>query len=406
MKKKILIVGAGQAACSLAGKYRQQDSEAAITIVGEERYLPYQRPPLSKKYVTGEMSVESLFLRPEAWYQKNDISLLSGHRVVRIDRKSKQVELDDGRVLDYDKLALTTGTRPRALPSEMGGELKGVYVVRGIDDANAFATEVASGRRALVIGGGYIGLEAAAVLSKQGLQVRVVEIADRILQRVACAETSNYFRQLHHENGVQIDEGLGVKRLVGDNGSVVGAEFSDGSAMEVDFVIVGVGVVANDDLARDAGLNVDQGILVNSFGQTNDKDIYAAGDCTRFEYLGQMVRLESVQNAVDQAESTAANMAGFETPYTPYPWFWSDQFNVKLQIAGLNQSYTDTVTRIGAKPGSLSVWYFANERLVSVDAMNDPRTFMTAKKMFSSNQLASIEQIRDPDFDPRSVLGA
>lgn len=406
MKTKILIVGAGQAACSLAGKYRQQDSEAAITIIGEERYLPYQRPPLSKKYVTGEMSVESLFLRPEAWYQKNDISLVSGLRVMRIDRKSKQVQLDDGRLLDYDKLALTTGTRPRTLPSEMGGNLKGVYPIRGIEDANACAAEISLGRRALVIGGGYIGLEAAAVLSKQGLQVRVVEMADRILQRVACAETSNYFRLLHQENGVQIDEGLGVKRLVGDKGHVVGAEFSDDSAMEVDFVIVGVGVVANDELAQDAGLNVNQGILVNSFGQTNDKDIYAAGDCTRFEYLGQMVRLESVQNAVDQAESTASNMAGFETQYTPQPWFWSDQFDVKLQIAGLNQGYTDTVTRTGAKPSSLSVWYFASGRLVSVDAMNDPRTFMTAKKMLSSNQLASVEQIRDPDFDPRSVLDA
>ncbi|EKE67556.1 MULTISPECIES: NAD(P)/FAD-dependent oxidoreductase [Rhodobacterales] len=404
MEKQILIVGAGQAACSLAGKYRQLDSDAVITIVGDEEYLPYQRPPLSKKFVTGEMSVESLFLRPNAWYERNNISLISGRRVVHIDRNSKQIQLDDRRILHYDMLALTTGTRPRVLPSEIGGDLKGVYLVRGIDDAKALATEMTVGRRALVIGGGYIGLEAAAAFRSQGLQVRVVEMADRILQRVSCAETSNYFRKLHHENGVQIYEGLGVERLIGDNGRVVAAEFSDGSTMEVDFVIVGVGVVANDELACEADLEVDQGILVNAFGQTNDKDIFAAGDCTRFKYLGHMIRLESVQNAVDQAESVAANMAGVETAYFPFPWFWSDQFDVKLQIAGLNQGYTDTVVRKGAKPRSMSVWYFSNGRLISVDAINDPRIFMIAKKMLSSNRLASIEQLRDHDFDPKSIL--
>lgn len=404
MRKKIIVIGAGQAACSLAGKYRKLDGDATITIVGEETYLPYQRPPLSKKYATGELNVEALFLRPLAWYEKNKITLITGHRAVRIDREGMQIHLDDGRSLDYDKLALTTGTRPRPLPDAVGGALAGVYLVRGIDDVDAFASEISAGRSALVIGGGYIGLEAAAVLKKRGLSVRVVEMADRILQRVACAETSDYFRILHKENGVIIDEGLGLKQLIGNNDRVVGAEFSDGSSMDVDFVLVGIGVFANDELATEAGLDVDQGILVNEFGQTSDVNIYSAGDCTRFIYQDQMVRLESVQNAVDQAESAASNMADLETPYVPLPWFWSDQYDVKLQIAGLNLNYTQTVTRMGIKSGSMSVWYFAEGLLVSVDAMNDPRAFITAKKMLATGQLISVEQAKDATFDPKSVL--
>lgn len=404
MKKQIVIIGAGQAACSLAGKYRKLDSEAAITIIGEEPYIPYQRPPLSKKYATGDMELEALFLRPQMWYKKNEITLITGHRVARISRGNKQIHLDDGRSFAYDKLAITTGTRPRPLPKTSGGSLTGVYLVRGIDDVAAFAAEIVPNRTALVIGGGYIGLEAAAVLNKRGLTVRVVEMADRILRRVACSETSEYFRKLHSDNGVTIDENLGLKRLVGDNNRVVSAEFSDGTAMDVDFVLVGIGVLANDELANEAGLDVDQGILVNSFGQTSDTDIYSAGDCTRFIYQDKLVRLESVQNAVDQAETTALNMAGIATSYAPQPWFWSDQYNVKLQIAGLNQNYTKIVTRTGAKPSSMSVWYFEQERLVSVDAMNDPRAFMTAKKMLETGQLITIEQAKNLDFDPRSIL--
>lgn len=404
MGQHIIIVGAGQAACSLAAKYRALDEVADITIIGEERHLPYQRPPLSKKYATGEMAVDSLFLRPVDWYVKNNIQCITGCRVLKIDPKLKTVKLDDDRILTYNKLALTTGARPREFPKAIGGSLKGVYLVRGIDDVDGFIDELVEGQRALIIGGGYIGLEAAAVLNKAGLQVRVVEMAERILQRVACEKTSDYFRNLHAEKGVVINENLGVTRLLESNGRVVGAEFSDGSRTDLDFILVGIGVIANDELAKEAGLAVDNGILVDVFGQTSEPDIYAAGDCTRFKYQDQSIQLESVQNAVDQAESVACNMAGEKSDYQPMPWFWSDQYDVKLQIAGLNLDYTDTVVRAGARPGSQSIWYFHGNWFVSVDAMNDPRSFMVGKKLLATGKSINPDQAADTQFDLKSLL--
>ena len=404
MSQRVLIVGAGQAACSMAAKLRELDSNAKITIIGEENHLPYQRPPLSKKYATGEMTLDSLILRPANWYEDNDIHCITGRRVVQIDPDAKTVLLDDDQVLEFDKLALTTGTRPRELPASIGGDLDGVYVIRGIDHVDNFASEMVEGRTALVIGGGYIGLEAAAVLKNKGLNVRVVEMAERILQRVACSATSDFFRTLHQERGVQIDEGLGLSRLIEKDGCVSGAEFSDGSSMELDFVLVGIGVVTNQELAEQAGIACDNGISVNRYGQTSKSDIYAAGDCTRFEYKGQLIRLESVQNAIDQAECVAKNIAGETTKYLPYPWFWSDQYDVKLQIAGLNLGYDKVVSRAGAREGTQSVWYFDNGKFISVDAMNDPRSFMVGKKLLEGGLPITPEQAADTELELKSLM--
>jgi len=404
MRKRIVIVGAGQAACSLAAKYRALDKYAEITIIGQENYLPYQRPPLSKKYATGQMPLESLLLRPHEWYENNCISYTLGCRVASIDPKSKTIKLDNQNIIPYDKLALTTGSRNRKFPKSLGGSLEGVYSIRGIDDVDKFLDKMKEGSRVLVVGGGYIGLEAAAVFNTAGLMVRVVEMADRILNRVACEKTSSYFRDLHTGKGVIINENFGVKQLVGKNGKVSEVEFSDGSGMTVDFVLIGIGVLARNELAKNAGIAVNNGILVNRFGQTSEPDIFAAGDCTEFSYQNQYIRLESVQNAVDQAESVASNMAGIANEYSPLPWFWSDQFDVKLQIAGLNHNYTNTITRTGARPGSQSIWYFNKDEFVSVDAMNDPRSFMVGKKLLEKGKSITPEQASDSRFDLKTLL--
>ncbi|MBL4600677.1 MAG: NAD(P)/FAD-dependent oxidoreductase [Rhizobiaceae bacterium] len=404
MGQQVIIVGAGQAACSMAAKLRELDSDAKITIIGEESHLPYQRPPLSKKYATGEMDLDSLMLRPADWYEVNDIQCITGLRVESIDTNAKSILLSDGKSLNYDKLALTTGSRPRALPASIGGELDGVYVVRGIDHVDSFASEMVEGRSALVIGGGYIGLEAAAVLARKGLKVRVVEMSDRILQRVACSATSDFFRALHSGHEVEISENLGLARLIEKDGRVCGAEFSDGSSGEYDFVLVGIGVLANSELAEEAGIACDNGITVNGFGQTSNSDIYAAGDCAKFEYKSQFIRLESVQNAIDQAECAAKNIAGVETDYHPHPWFWSDQYDVKLQIAGLNLGYDQVVLRPGAREGTQSIWYFDQGKFISVDAMNDPRSFMVGKRLLEKGLPITPEQAGDVDLELKTLM--
>ncbi|MEO0363038.1 MAG: FAD-dependent oxidoreductase, partial [Pseudomonadota bacterium] len=341
MADPIIIVGAGQAGASLAAKLRALGHEGPITLIGEEPAPPYQRPPLSKKYLLGEMEEARLQLRPPEFYEDEKIELLTGVAATALDPAAKTVTLSDGTTRRYDKLALTTGSRPRRLPASIGGDLPGVFTVRDLADVDAMAPAFREGARVLIVGGGYIGLEAAAVAAAKGLRVTVVEAAERILRRVAAPATSDFFRALHESHGVEIREGAAVARLVG-SASVEAAELADGERLEVDFVVVGVGVQPNQELAAEAGLAVDEtlgGIAVDAAGRTSNADVFAAGDCASFPYEGRRVRLESVQNAIDQAEAAAAAMLGEALSYAPTPWFWSDQYDVKLQIAGLNQGY-------------------------------------------------------------------
>ncbi|NRB36093.1 MAG: FAD-dependent oxidoreductase, partial [Rhodobacteraceae bacterium] len=366
-----IVIGAGQAGASLVAKLRASGFEGEITLIGAEPSPPYQRPPLSKAYLLGDMAVERLYLRPESFYAEQNITLRLGQKVTRIDPVARRVHLGD-EVLSYDQLALTTGSHPRYLPASIGGDLAGVHVVRDLADVDALAPAVAEPARALVVGGGYIGLEAAAVAAKRGVSVTLVEMADRILQRVAAPETSDYFRDLHRGHGVDIREGIGLTRLIGEEERVTGAELSDGTLLKLDFVIVGVGITPATDLAEAAGLVVENGIAVDAMGQTSDPHIWAAGDCASFPWKGQRIRLESVPNAIDQAEVVAQNMMGAQKNYVATPWFWSDQYDVKLQIAGLNIGYDHVIARDG-DGGSVSHWYYAGERLLAVDAMSDPR---------------------------------
>ncbi|MGR3702042.1 MAG: NAD(P)/FAD-dependent oxidoreductase [Paracoccaceae bacterium] len=400
----VVVIGAGQAGSSLVAKLRNSGFEGKVTLIGAEAVPPYQRPPLSKAYLLGDMTLDRLFLRPESFYAEHAIDLRLNTRVTGIDRAARQVHVG-GDVIAYDHLVLTTGSDPRRLPASIGGTLAGVFVVRDLADVDAMAPHVAAGRRALIVGGGYIGLEAAAVAAKRGLQVTLVEMADRILQRVAAPETSDYFRDLHQSHGVTIREGVGLDRLLGE-GHVTGARLSDGTELEVDLVIVGVGIAPATALAETAGLEIENGIKVDARGQTSDPAIWAAGDCASFPWKGGRIRLESVPNAIDQAECVAENIMGAAKDYVATPWFWSDQYDVKLQIAGLNAGYDRTVLRPGDKPGSQSVWYFRGDVLLAVDAMNDPRAYMIGKRLIEAGHSPAPAAVADPATPLKSLMPA
>jgi len=400
----IVVIGAGQAGASLVAKLRVMGYMGAITLIGEEGAPPYQRPPLSKAYLLGEMEKERLFLRPEAFYADNKITLKLADTAVAIDRKDKVV-VSGGERFAYDQLAITTGSVPRRLPGAIGGELGGVHVVRTLADVDEMAPEVTAGKRMLVVGGGYIGLEAAAVASKLGLSVTLIEMAERILQRVAAPETSDYFRALHERHGVDIRDGVGLTRLLGDT-QVTGAELSDGTTLDVDVVVAGIGITPASALAEAAGIEVENGIKVDIQGRTSDPSIWSAGDCASFPYRGDRIRLESVQNAIDQAEAVALNMLGADADYVPKPWFWSDQYDVKLQIAGLNTGYDAVVTRPGGAEGRMSFWYYAGETLLAVDAMNDPRAYMVGKRLIEGGTSPDKTVIADPTTDLKALLRA
>ncbi|MDQ1185578.1 NAD(P)/FAD-dependent oxidoreductase [Agrobacterium larrymoorei] len=404
MSGRLVIVGAGQAAFALAAKLRALKDDRPITIIGSEDVLPYQRPPLSKKYLMGEMTFDRLEFRPAEWFVENNVDIRLSTWVEEIDRNAKTVRMQDGSLLDYDKLALTTGAAPRELPAGVGGDLEGVLTVRDKRDADRLMEEMQPGRRLLVIGGGYIGLEAAAVARQLGLEVTLIEMADRILQRVASAETATIMRDIHVAKGVSIREKTGLVRLDGKDGRVAKAELSDGSTLEVDFVIAGIGVTPNDRLARESGLKVGNGILVDEFTRTSDPDIHAMGDCTLLPMEGASVRLESVQNAVDQAEAAALVLSGQEQPYRPKPWFWSDQYDVKLQIAGFNAGYDETVLRPGQREGSHSIWYFSRGRFIAVDAINDAKAYVTGKKLLDSGVQPNRAVLADHAADLKLLL--
>lgn len=398
----IVVVGAGQAGSSLVEKLRNSGFEGKVTLIGAEPHPPYQRPPLSKKYLLGDMPLDRLYLRPETFYREQNITLRLGLPITKIDPNGRSILLDN-EVVSYDHLALTTGSVPRSLPAAIGGALDGVHVVRDLRDVDAMAPRFDAKARVLIVGGGYIGLEAAAVAATKGLEVTLVEMADRILQRVAAPQTSDFFRNLHQSHGVDIREGVGLERIFG-NRTVTGAALTDGSVLDLDFIIAGVGVTPATGLAEQAGLEIDNGIKTNVLGQSSDPHIWAAGDCASLPYRGGRIRLESVQNAIDQAETVAENMLGANRPYQPMPWFWSDQYDVKLQIAGLNNGYDHVVTRPGEKDGAVSFWYYNKASLLAVDAANDPRTYMIGKRLIEAGKSPAIDVIEDPKSDLKALL--
>ena len=397
-----IVIGAGQAGAEVISKLRDQGHEDRLVLIGQENYLPYQRPPLSKKYMAGEMTLERLFLRPKEFYTEKNVELHIGKSALRIDPDQQIVEFNDGN-LDYDHLVLATGSRPRDLPPYIGGKVKNLFTMRDLNDANSIGAFMKSGMRLLIVGGGYIGLEAAATARKFGVDVTLVEIEERILKRVAAKETSDFIRSLHISNGVNIKEAVGLGKLEIADDKVLSASLTDGSDINVDFVIVGIGITPNTELAEGANLKINNGILINDKCQTSVSNIYAAGDCTSFEYKDTLVRLESVGNAIDQAAIVAQNIMKQNTNYIPKPWFWSDQYDLKLQIAGLNTGYDEVVVRKG-KNKQVSHWYFKGQSLLAVDALNDPRCYMIGKRLIEENKSPSKNQLRDENFNLKVLL--
>lgn len=399
----VVVVGAGQAGCALVAKLRAEGFDGQITLIGEEPVPPYQRPPLSKAYLLGEMEEERLYLRPAQFYADHGIGLRLSAQVSAIDPAARTVTVG-GEVIGYDALALTTGSTPRRLPVEIGGDLPGVLVMRNLADADRLSPYLVAGRRVLIVGGGYIGLEAAAVCAKRGLQVTVIEAAPRILQRVAAPQTSDYFRALHQAHGVTVLEGVGLKHFTDLGGHVAGAVLADGRELPVDLVIVGVGITPNTELAQAAGLVIDNGIATDAFGRTSDPAIWAAGDCASFVWNGQRMRLESVGNAIDQAEVVALNIMARGVEYVPTPWFWSDQYDCKLQIGGLNSGYDSVHVRQAGE--GRSHWYYRGGQLLAVDAMNDSRAYMIGKRLIEGGKSPAPAVVTDPATDLKALLKA
>ena len=406
MSARTVIVGASHAGVAAAAKLRSLSADADITLISSDAYFPYHRPVLSKAYLADKASLTDIQLRPPSWYDENGVRLLLGTRVTAVDRAAKAVSLSNGDILPYDNLVLATGAVPRRLPAAMGGELPNVYCVRDLNDANRLKSEMLEGRKLVVIGGGYIGLEAASEASKKGLSVTVLEAADRILQRVAAKETSDHIRVLHKGHGVDIREGVQVWRIAETHDRASGVELADGALIAADFIIAGIGIIPDIDLAESAGLETANGIVVDEALRSSDPTIYAIGDCASFPRNGTHLRLESVQNANDQGNVAASNIAGQTLAYNAVPWFWSDQFDLKLQIAGLNIGYDQVVVRQGANPASRAHFYFRGDLFLSADCFNDPLTFAMSRKILELAKPLAKEQAADSSFALKTLISA
>ncbi|MFK7888097.1 MAG: NAD(P)/FAD-dependent oxidoreductase [Gammaproteobacteria bacterium] len=379
-----IIVGASHAGVQSALRLRRLGFEGRITMLGDEPHAPYHRPPLSKDYLTGEKPQERIALVPEAGYAKNGIDLRRDERATGVHCETRMLKLQDDRYLNYDHLILALGARVRRLNIQ-GSDLPGIHYLRNIGHVNAIRDQVVAGGKAVVVGGGYIGLETAASLRKLGMDVTIVESLERVLQRVTGKVVSNFYRRLHESQGVKIIESDQVTHFEGTK-SVRAVQLASETRLPADLVIVGIGVIPNTEIAATAGLAVDNGICVDQFARTADEHVYAVGDCASFVHplYDRRVRIESVQNAGEQALAAARSIVGAPEPYTAVPWFWSDQFDVKLQIAGLSHGADEVLVRGDAHEGAgFSVLHIKDGRLLAIDAINATKDFVHGRKLIA-----------------------
>ncbi len=393
----VVIVGAGQAAATAAATLRQCKFEGSVVIVGDESVIPYQRPPLSKGYLKGDVPVERLWLKPESWYVDQSVELIVGDAAVEIAPGVQEIELASGTRIGYQQLIIATGAEPMTLPLP-GAELSNVHVLRSVADVNRMQPAARTGATVTVVGAGYIGLEAAAALRTMGLEVRVLERATRILQRVTSSILSDYFRRLHHSHGVDIRESVRVTGFAGSDGGVSHVQVEDSGDLTTDFVLIGVGVRPRQALAEAAGIACANGIIVDRECRTSDPCVYAIGDCAEREITpyGYRGRLESVHNAIEQGKRAALSIAGRPAPAPECPWFWSDQYDTKLQIAGLSTGHDGVVIRGSTENRSFAVFYLRDEQLVAVDAVNSPREFATSKALILARACVDRGLLADP----------
>ncbi len=403
----VAVIGAGQAGFQAASSLRQEGFGGRVVLIGDEPVLPYQRPPLSKSYLAGQCGLDEVWLRPENFYEKQNIELLTGETVTAIDRRGRAVRLASGTAIECDHIVLATGARCRALPVA-GAELDGVLPLRTLADADLLRERLAAAREVVVVGAGFIGLEFASVAIAAGCAVRIVEVTHQPMGRVVSAEISRYFTERHRAWGAEILLGTGVVRVRGDGNRATAVETSDGRILPADLVLVCIGVIPNVELARDAGLAADNGIVVDETLHTAAPEITAIGDCANFptRFAAGRVRLESVQNGVDQAREVAAHIAGKRVGvYDKVPWFWSDQRDLKLQIAGITTGHDRAVLRGDSDSGSFSVFCFKGERLLGVESVNRPADHILARRLLAlADPGLSPAQAADASYDLRAHL--
>jgi 3-phenylpropionate/trans-cinnamate dioxygenase ferredoxin reductase subunit len=407
MKNGTVIIGSGQAGFQTAASLRTEGYQEKITLIGEEPHIPYQRPPLSKGFPLGTQDFESIELRPKQFYQDHQIDLLAGEKVAAIERAARQVKLESGRLFPYEKLVLAVGARNRTL-SLKGAELDGVLYLRSLDEAVVVKDRLKNAQNIVVIGGGFIGLELAAVACSLGKSVTVLEALPRLMPRVVAPLISDFYRELHKSKGVKVVCGASVSEMEGLSGKVRGVLLSDGTQYSADLVLIGVGVVPNIELAQNAGLRIANGIAVNDYLHTVDENIFAIGDCAEHpcEFAGARIRLESVQNAADQAQCVAVTIAGRRNIYRALPWFWTDQFDVKLQMAGISHGHDCVVARGNAESRKLSVFYFKAGRLIAIDSINRPLDHMMGRKLIANHVQLTPEQAADESVDLKKMASS
>ena len=398
----IIAIGGGQASFSFINKLRLLGYKKSVTLVCGENFLPYQRPPLSKKFLIGDFEKERLFLKPQSFYDENNIEVIKGQKVKAIDRKTSKVLLDNGQSLEYKKLFLGLGSKPRLLPQMLINGISDIHYIRNIGDVDLIINKFLSKRKILILGGGFIGLEVASVARKLGKKVTLIESEERILKRSSSEKVAKYIKDIHLTNGVIIKERTTVKKIISNKQEFLGILTNNGEEIFADFLIAGVGIEPNTIIADDAGLHIDNGIVVNENCRTNDPKIYAAGDCVSFPFNNSLIRLESVGNAIEQSEIAAENVLGNILEYQPIPWFWSDQYDVKLQIAGLNKGYDKVFQRIDNDKSSF--WYYKKDKLISIDAFNDPRSYMVGKKFLELKINPNPKDIVSTKIDLKNFL--
>jgi 3-phenylpropionate/trans-cinnamate dioxygenase ferredoxin reductase subunit len=404
----VVIAGAGAAGGEAAVSLRQQGHVGPILLLGDEAHPPYHRPPLSKGFLAGDAGLDTLPIRTAEAYANAGITLRTGVRVVAIDRGAKAVHLSDGGRVDYHKLILATGGRPRLLGLAGPQTPCNLHYLRTIDDIVRLRAQFRPGQRLTILGGGYVGLEAAAVAATAGLVVTVLEAAERVLCRVTAPAVSAFFEEAHRARGVTIRTGVELESLHYQGGAIAGVECRDGSVVATDLMIAGIGQLPNSELAQTAGLDVSNGIDVDEYGRTADPDIFAAGDCANFPsaFLGRRIRLESVPHALEQARSVAATVCGHDKPYDPVPWFWSHQYDLKLQIVGLTQGYDEVVLRRYPEPHSLGAFYLKTGVLIAADVVGHPADFMAARKLVGLRAACAPEHLTDPAYPLKNYLDA
>jgi len=403
----VAIVGTGQAGFQAAASLRQDGFAGRIAMIGDEPVLPYQRPPLSKSYLARESGLDELWLRPETFYTQHQIDLLAGEIVTEIDRTERRLRLASGSALSWDHLILATGARfrPLAVP---GAELDGVLPLRTLADADILRERLDQARDVVVVGAGFIGLEFASVAIAHGAAVHIIEVTEHPMGRVVSATISKFFCEAHRRWGAEVSLGTGVTRVLGAGGRVSGVETTDGRHLPADLALICIGVIPNAELAGEAGLAVDNGIVVDEYLATEDAAIFAIGDCANFPtpFAIGRIRLESVQNAVDQGRCVAANIAGKPAPHDKVPWFWSDQGDLKLQIAGITAGHDAAVLRGDPDSGHFSVFCYRGGRLIGVESVNQAADHVVARRLLAGEPKLKLEQAADLSYDLRAHLRA